>query len=171
MAVLTTSPIGSFSALHTFTKSGATIENPGFRLSNFAVQSQVPNRKVKVEAVESGLWRRKKLTKKDDETKYRLEEVPFLEEHMRKIKEDGGLLAMDIDRLLLSEENRFAFVNEIAAEAKEYVENNRDEYGGSKKAILHVISNRMNEAGFDRPEAYIEPDPFKPGPSFLRDDL
>ncbi|CAH9058960.1 unnamed protein product [Cuscuta epithymum] len=170
MAVLTTSSIGSFSALHTFTKSGATIETPGFRLSNFAVQSQKGSNSQS-EGRGRRVWRRKKLTKKDDETKYRLEEVPFLEEHMRKIKEDGGLLAMDIDRLLLSEENRFAFVNEIAAEAKEYVENNRDEYGGSKKAILHVISNRMNEAGFDRPEAYIEPDPFKPGPSFLRDDL
>ncbi|CAH9069995.1 unnamed protein product [Cuscuta europaea] len=150
MAVLTTtSTIGSFSTLHTFTKGSNS-------------QSEGRGRRV---------WRRKKLTKKDDDTKYRLEEVPFLlEEHVRRIEEDGSLLAMDIDRLLLSEENRFAFVNEIAAEAKEYVENNRDEYG-SKKAILHVISNRMNEAGFDRPEAYIEPDPFKPGPSFLRDDL
>ncbi|KAF9599909.1 hypothetical protein IFM89_001855 [Coptis chinensis] len=34
----------------------------------------------------------------------------------------------------------------IEAEAKEYMDNNRDEYG-SKKAILHVLSNRVNDAG------------------------
>nr|GME02144.1 protein PLASTID TRANSCRIPTIONALLY ACTIVE 7 isoform X2 [Ipomoea batatas] len=101
---------------------------------------------------------------------YRLERIPFLEEHVRKIRREGKLLTMDIERLLLSEENRFDFVNEIAAEAKEYVENNRDEYG-SKKAMLHVLSNRMNDAGFYRPEAYIESDPFKPGPGYMREEL
>lgn len=35
----------------------------------------------------------------------------------------------------------------------EYVENNRGEYG-AKKAILHVLSNRMNEAGFYREEPW-----------------
>lgn len=101
---------------------------------------------------------------------YRLERFPFLEEQVRKIREGGKLLTMDIEKLLLSEDNRFEFVNEVAAEAKEYVENNRDEYGG-KKAILHVLSNRMNDAGFYRPEAYMESDPFKPGPGYLREEL
>lgn len=101
---------------------------------------------------------------------YRLERVPFLEEQVRKIKDGGKLLTMDIERLLLSEENRFDFVNEVAAEAKEYVENNRDEYGGSRKAIFHVLSNRVNDAGFYRPEAYVESDPFKPGPGYLKEE-
>lgn len=61
-------------------------------------------------------------------------------------------------------------MNEVAAEAKQYVDSNRDEYG-AKKAIFHVISNRMNEMGFYRPEAYMETDPFKPGPGFVRDEL
>lgn len=87
------------------------------------------------------------------------------------IKEQGKLLSMDIEKLLLSEENRFDFVNEVAAEATEYVENNRDEYGGSKKAILHVLSNRVNDAGFYRPEAYAESDPFKPGPDYLKEEF
>lgn len=108
--------------------------------------------------------------KKDDVLDYRLERVPFLEEQVRKIKDGGKLLTMDIERLLLSEENRFDFVNEVAAEAKEYVENNRDEYGGSRKAIFHVLSNRVNDAGFYRPEAYVESDPFKPGPGYLKEE-
>lgn len=102
--------------------------------------------------------------------KARIERVPFLEEQVRKIRESGELLTMDIERLLLSEDNRFDFVNEIAAEAKQYVENNRDEYG-AKKAILHVISNRMNDSGVYRPEAYKEDDPFKPGPGYTRQEL
>ncbi|XP_059629003.1 protein PLASTID TRANSCRIPTIONALLY ACTIVE 7 [Cornus florida] len=116
------------------------------------------------------VWRRRKLTKKDDMLQYKLERVPFLEEQVRKIRDGGKLLTMDIHRLLLSEDNRFDFVNEVAAEAKEYVENNRDEYG-AKKAILHVLSNRINDAGFYRPEAYLEADPFKPGPGYLREEL
>ncbi|XP_047968255.1 protein PLASTID TRANSCRIPTIONALLY ACTIVE 7-like [Salvia hispanica] len=113
------------------------------------------------------VWRRRKLMKKD---KAKIERVPFLEEQVRRIRETGELLTMDIERLLLSEDNRFDFVNEVAAEAKQYVENNRDEYG-AKKAILHVISNRMNDSGVHRPEAYREDDPFKPGPGFLRHEL
>ncbi|KAG6391538.1 hypothetical protein SASPL_149294 [Salvia splendens] len=113
------------------------------------------------------VWRRRKLAKKD---KMRIQRVPFLEEQVRRIRETGELLTMDIERLLLSEDNWFDFVNEVAAEAKQYVENNRDEYG-AKKAILHVISNRMNDSGVHRPEAYREDDPFKPGPGFLRQEL
>lgn len=86
------------------------------------------------------------------------------------IKDTGRQLSGDIERLLLFEENKFAFVNEVAAEAKQYVDNNRDEYG-AKKAIFHVLSNRMNEAGYSRPEAYMEPDPYKPGPGYMRDEL
>ncbi|XP_060675676.1 protein PLASTID TRANSCRIPTIONALLY ACTIVE 7 isoform X2 [Ziziphus jujuba] len=117
------------------------------------------------------VWRRRKLTKKDDMLDYKMERVPFLEEQVRKIQEGGKLLTMDIERLMLSEDNRFDFVNEIAAEANEYVESNRDEYGGSKKAILHVLSNRVNDSGFYRPEAYAESDPFKPGPSYLKEEF
>ncbi|XP_058100520.1 protein PLASTID TRANSCRIPTIONALLY ACTIVE 7 [Magnolia sinica] len=116
------------------------------------------------------IWRRRKLMKKDDKLQYKMERIPFLEEQVRKIKETGKLLSMDIERLLLSEDNRFDFVNEVAAEAKSYVENNPDEYGG-KKAILHVLSNRMNDAGVHREEAYLESDPFKPGPTYLKEEL
>ncbi|KAL1348929.1 hypothetical protein AAHE18_07G115900 [Arachis hypogaea] len=55
-----------------------------------------------------------------------MERVPFLEEQVRIIKEQGKLLTLDIYKLLLSKDNQFDFVNEIAAEANEYV----DEYGG-----------------------------------------
>lgn len=84
---------------------------------------------------------------------------------MRRLNEGGGILAGDIERLMNSENNQFEFVNEVAAEAKAYVENNRDEYG-RKKAILHVLSNRMNDAGFARPEAYMVTDPFMLDPNF-----
>ncbi|KAK4743455.1 hypothetical protein SAY87_001456 [Trapa incisa] len=117
------------------------------------------------------VWRRRKLTKKDDMLVNHIERVPFLEEQVRKIKEGGKLLTMDIERLLLSEDNRFDFINEVAAEANEYVKNNRDEYGGTKKAILHVLSNRVNDSGFYRPDAYVESDPFKPGPGYLKEEF
>ncbi|XP_031288321.1 protein PLASTID TRANSCRIPTIONALLY ACTIVE 7, partial [Pistacia vera] len=128
-----------------------------------------------VEAANNGrgrqVGRRRKLSKKDDMLRYKMERIPFLEEQVRKIKEGGKLLTMDIERLLLSEDNRFDFVNEVAAEAKEYVESNRDEYGGKKKAILHVLSNRVNDLGFYRPDAYEETDPFKPGPTYLKEEF
>ncbi|CAL9766376.1 unnamed protein product [Musa acuminata subsp. burmannicoides] len=114
------------------------------------------------------IWRRRRLTKNDDKLRYKMDRIPFLEEQVRKIRENGKIMSMDIEKLMLSEENRFDFVNEVAAEATSYIEANRDEYG-SKKAILHVLSNRMNEAGFERPEAYMEEDPFRPGPSYLKE--
>ncbi|XP_038685433.1 protein PLASTID TRANSCRIPTIONALLY ACTIVE 7 isoform X2 [Tripterygium wilfordii] len=140
--------------------------NSTFSTKSQPIVSQSPNNS-------SGrrVWRRRKLTKKDDMRKYRMERTPFLEEQVRVINERGGLMSMDIERLLLSEDNRFDFVNEVAAEAISYVESNRDEYGGTKKAILHVLSNRMNDAGFSRPEAYAESDPFKPGPGYLKEEL
>ena len=109
--------------------------------------------------------------KKDEYMHPKMERIPFMEEQVRMVREQGKLLTMDIERLMLSEDNRFDFVNEIAAEANSYVENNRDEYGGEKKAILHVLSNRMNDTGIYRPEAYYEPDPFKPGPHYLREEF
>lgn len=88
---------------------------------------------------------------------------------MRKLREDGKDVILDLERLLLSEENKFDFVNEIIAEGNRFIENNPDEYIG-KKAVLHALSNRLNDAGIYRPEAYYEPDPYKP-PGYIRDDL
>ncbi|XP_022984516.1 protein PLASTID TRANSCRIPTIONALLY ACTIVE 7-like isoform X1 [Cucurbita maxima] len=139
---------------------------------NFPPRLQVAARKQRDgEGVGRRVWRRRKLTKKDEMSIFKMDRIPFLEEQVRKVKEQGKLITMDIERLLLSEDNRFDFVNEVAAEAKEYVENNRDEYGGSKKAILHVLSNRVNDAGFYRPDAYAEEDPFKPGPHYLKQEF
>ncbi|KAM7463666.1 hypothetical protein LguiA_031787 [Lonicera macranthoides] len=137
---------------------------------NFAARSQDKSNSRNEHRGGRQVWRRRKLTKKDDLLRYKLGRVPFLEEQVRMIKDTGRQLSGDIERLLLFEENKFAFVNEIAAEAKQYVDNNRDEYG-AKKAIFHVLSNRMNEAGYSRPEAYMEPDPYKPGPGYMRDEL
>ncbi|XP_061375689.1 protein PLASTID TRANSCRIPTIONALLY ACTIVE 7 [Gastrolobium bilobum] len=117
------------------------------------------------------VWRRRKLIKKDEYLDQKMERVPFLEEQVRMIRDQGKLLTMDIERLLLSEDNRFDFVNEIAEEAEAYVESNREEYGLEKKAILHVLSNRMNDSGIYRPEAYAESDPFKPGPHYLKEEF
>ncbi|XP_057951639.1 protein PLASTID TRANSCRIPTIONALLY ACTIVE 7 [Malania oleifera] len=135
---------------------------------NFSVKSEGSSQSQNGGRGRRRVWRRRKLTKKDDMLLYNMERVPFLEEQVRHMKEGGGLLTADLERLMLSEDNRFAFVNEIAAEAKEYVKNNPDAYGFKRKAILHVISNRMNEAGFDRPEAYAESDPYKPGPGYRK---
>ncbi|KAL5738623.1 hypothetical protein ACOSP7_031384 [Xanthoceras sorbifolium] len=117
------------------------------------------------------VWRRRQLSKKDDMLRYKMDRVPFLEEQVRNIREGGKLVSIDIERLLLSEDNRYDFVNEVAAEAIQYVESNRNEYGDKKKAILHVLSNRVNDLGFPRPEAYEETDPFKPGPTFIKEEF
>ncbi|CAN6482750.1 unnamed protein product [Victoria cruziana] len=139
--------------------------------SSSRVSAKVNDEKSSQKHNSRRIWRRRKLTKKDDMLTYKLDRIPFLEEQVRKIRESGKVMTLDIDRLMLREENRFDFVNEVAHEAKMYVEKNRDEYGGSKKAIFHVLSNRMNEAGFYRPEAYVETDPFKPGPTYLKEEL
>ena len=55
---------------------------------------------------------------KEDTLQYKMERVPFREEQVRKIREQGKLLTMDIEQLLLSEDNWFDFVNKVAAEAK-----------------------------------------------------
>ncbi|KAM3681905.1 hypothetical protein ACB098_12G033900 [Castanea mollissima] len=133
-----------------------------------SIRSQVMS-KMQKDGRGRRVWRRRKLTKKDDVMRYQMERVPFLEEQERMIKESGKVMTMDIERLLLSEENRFAFVNEVAAEANSYVENNPDEYGGKKKAALHVLSNRVNDLGAYRKDAYEESDPYKPGPNYMKE--
>ncbi|KAJ4978890.1 hypothetical protein NE237_009670 [Protea cynaroides] len=138
------------------------LKNPCLNFSVIAQESSGNNSGRRV-------WRRRKLMKKDEKVHYKMERIPFLEEQVRRVKEGGGLVSMDIERLLLSEDNRFDFINEVAAEAKQYVENNREEYG-AKKAILHVLSNRVNDAGFYRPEAYMESDPYRPGPNYLKEE-
>ncbi|KAJ9539586.1 hypothetical protein OSB04_026092 [Centaurea solstitialis] len=107
------------------------------------------------------IWRRRKLTKKDELMTYRHERAPFLEEQIRDIWESGKLVMHDIERLKLWEENTFDFAIQLAAEANELVNKDKDAYGGKKKALLHAISNRMNDMGFYRPEAYIRRDPLK----------
>ncbi|KAL9237432.1 hypothetical protein vseg_011981 [Gypsophila vaccaria] len=157
------SPLSSFSQKFEFGARNS-------RNFSFFVVSQDKSRPRRDGESHRQVWRRRKLTKKDPFMEAKLERVPFLEEQVRKLNEGGGILSGDIDRLMKSEDNRFAFVNEIAAEATAYVNNNRDEYG-TKKAILHVLSNRMNEAGFTRSEAYLETDPFKPGPTYLKEEF
>ncbi|XP_004234982.1 protein PLASTID TRANSCRIPTIONALLY ACTIVE 7 isoform X2 [Solanum lycopersicum] len=157
----------SFSTLQTFPRIAA-LENK--KRVNLCIRAQSASNSKNEGRGERRIWRRRKLTKKDETLDAKMERIPFLEEQVRKIRDGGKLLTMDIHRLLLNEDNRFDFVNEIAAEAKQYVENNRDEYG-AKKAILHVLSNRMNDAGVYRSEAYMDSDPFKPGPGYLKDEL
>ncbi|CAN4089536.1 unnamed protein product [Withania somnifera] len=160
-----------FSTLQTFPRIAAVEYR---KRVNFSIRSQFDVQSSSNSKNEGRgqrrIWRRRKLTKKDETLDAKMERIPFLEEQVRKIRDGGKLLTMDIHRLLLNEDNRFDFVNEIAAEAKQYVDNNRDEYG-AKKAILHVLSNRMNDAGVYRAEAYMESDPFKPGPGYLKDEL
>ncbi|CAD6237177.1 unnamed protein product [Miscanthus lutarioriparius] len=109
------------------------------------------------------------MTKEDDMLRYKLDRIPFLEEKVRKVRENGKIICLDINQLMLSQENRFAFTMEVAEEANAYLEKNRHEYG-LKKPILHVLSDRMNEAGFSRPEGYLYPYPIKPGPYFIKEE-
>jgi hypothetical protein len=108
-------------------------------------------------------------TKEDDMLRYKLDRIPFLEEKVRKVRENGKLVCLDINQLMLAAENRFSFTMEVAEEANAYLEKHRHEYG-LKKPILHVLSDRMNEAGFSRPEGYLYPYPIKPGPYFIKEE-
>ncbi|XP_045815997.1 protein PLASTID TRANSCRIPTIONALLY ACTIVE 7 [Trifolium pratense] len=137
---------------------------------NLSFNSQMKIQMRKEDVGGRKIWRRRKMIKKDVLLPYRMERIPFLEEQVRKIRDEGKLARLDVSRILLSEDNRYDFVNEVAAEANSYVESNIDEYGGEKKAIFHVLSNRKNDAGIYRPEAYAEPDPFKPGPHYLKEN-
>ncbi|XVF10096.1 hypothetical protein REPUB_Repub07fG0153700 [Reevesia pubescens] len=94
----------------------ARVRTNSWRL-NSNLSSEVVSR-LQSEGGGRRVWRRRKLAKKDEMLQYKLERIPFLEEQVRKIREGGKLLTMDIDRLLLSEDNRFDFVNDVAAEPK-----------------------------------------------------
>ena len=59
---------------------------------------------------------------------------------MRIINETRKLMTMDTGSCY-TKENKFDFLNEVAVEANAYAESNRDEYGSSKKTIMHVLSN------------------------------
>lgn len=76
---------------------------------------------------------------------------------------------MDIEWLFLSEDNCFEFVNSVVVEVIEYVEKNRDEYGGIKKVIFYVLSNCVNDFGFDWLEVYVELDFYKFGFGYLKE--
>eukprot|EP01018_Ginkgo_biloba_P024101 Gb_37961 [translate_table: standard] len=106
-------------------------------------------------------WRRRRLQKRDKLWEQRERRLPFLEEQVRKIKEDGKLVLADSDLLMKQADNPFEFVMDIAAEATEQLVNNPDAFV-TTKPILKVISDRMNDAGYDRPDGYVEDDPFKP---------
>ncbi|KAK8970787.1 hypothetical protein KSP40_PGU017437 [Platanthera guangdongensis] len=123
-------------------------------------------RSQKVSCSERRIWRRCKMSKKDEKLDNTMDRVPFVEEQVRKISATGKICRWTLKGC--SFQRRIASpVNEVAAEAKAYVEMRRDEYG-FKKPVLHVLRNRMNDAGFPRSEAYLEDDPFKPGPNYLR---
>ncbi|KAF7147656.1 hypothetical protein RHSIM_Rhsim03G0210700 [Rhododendron simsii] len=135
----------------------------------FSVRSQAVSNSQNGGGSRRRVWRRRELKTRDPTLKYRMERTPFLEEQVRKLREDGKDVHLDLERLLLSEENKYDFVNEIIAEGNRCIENNPDEYVG-KKAVLHALSNRLNDAGIYRAEAYYEPDPYRPS-GFIRDDL
>ncbi|KAJ4780457.1 Plastid transcriptionally active 7 [Rhynchospora pubera] len=105
------------------------------------------------------VWRRRKLNRKDERVHWDEGRALFLEEQVNKARESDKHICFDIDMLLLSEENRFDFVNEVIAEANELLDKDEDAYG-SKKPIYHALTNRINGMGYDCPEAYLQPDPY-----------
>ncbi|KAI6681068.1 hypothetical protein NL676_034949, partial [Syzygium grande] len=46
-----------------------------------------------------------------------------------------------------------------------------DDYGGTEKAILHMLSNRVDDSGFYRTKAYSESDLFRSGPGYLEEEF
>ncbi|KAK8266994.1 hypothetical protein V6Z12_D12G283300 [Gossypium hirsutum] len=71
-----------------------------FRLNTHHLNSQVVSR-LKSEGGGRRVWRRRKLAKKDEMLQYKLERMPFLEEQVRKIREGGKLLTMDIETVAI----------------------------------------------------------------------
>lgn len=62
-------------------------------------------------------------------------------------------MSIDIDRLMNQADNKFEFVLDIAAEAAEYQANDPDAFV-SMQPMAKVISDRMNDAGFERIDGY-----------------
>lgn len=84
----------------------------------------------------------------------------FLEERLNRIKDTGVHINHDINKIMLSAENRFDVVNEVIDEANGLLDKDPDAYGGIKKPVYHALTNRLNGEGYTRHEAYVEPNPF-----------
>lgn len=97
-------------------------------------------------------WRRRSLRKKNREW-VRRERTPFLEEQIIRMRGADKQMSVDIDRLMNQADNKFEFVLDIAAEAAELQVNDPDAFV-SMQPMAKVISDRMNEAGFERIDGY-----------------
>ncbi|XP_078152382.1 plastid transcriptionally active7 [Carex rostrata] len=106
------------------------------------------------------VWRRRKLKRKDRFGGGHQVPTLFLEERMNRIKYDDVHINHDINKIMLSAENRFEVVNEVIDEANKLLDKDPDAYGGRKKPVYHALTNRLNGEGYTRHEAYIEPSPF-----------
>lgn len=81
---------------------------------------------------------------------------PYLETQERMIVDLNKQVLVDTENLLSRANNKFGLVLEIAEEANEYQRYNKDE-ALSKKPILKVMSDRINEAaGENVRDAYCE---------------
>lgn len=97
------------------------------------------------------IWRRRRLKK--DRKLERRERTPFLEEQVIRMRGGDKQMSVDLDRLMNQADNKYEFVLDIAAEATEYQINDPDAFV-SVQPMAKVISDRMNEAGFERIDGY-----------------
>nr|ABK22732.1 unknown [Picea sitchensis] len=97
------------------------------------------------------IWRRRSLKK--DRKWERRERTPFLEEQVIRMRGGDQQMSVDLDRLMNQADNKYEFVLDIAAEATEYLVDDPDAFV-SMQPMAKVISDRMNEAGFERIDGY-----------------
>ncbi|KAJ1689363.1 hypothetical protein LUZ63_013518 [Rhynchospora breviuscula] len=141
-------------------------QNQNQRGFSVSVRAQGGEERRKVNRV----WRRRKLNRRDERVHWDEGRALFLEEQINKARDTDKHICFDIDTLLLSEENRFDFVNDVIAEANELLDKDEDAYG-SKKPVYHALTNRINGMGYDCPEAYLQPDPFNRRRYEMRDQI
>ncbi|KAI5060212.1 hypothetical protein GOP47_0024632 [Adiantum capillus-veneris] len=101
--------------------------------------------------------RRRRLKQEDSVAKVHIREnywEPFIERHIRRVRDQGIDLNDDVERLKLQRENKFELILELAEEANEFLVNHPEE-AIHKKPALKVISDAVNQSGtIQRPDAY-----------------
>ncbi|KAH7278634.1 hypothetical protein KP509_38G050000 [Ceratopteris richardii] len=93
--------------------------------------------------------RRRRLKQEDPQSKVHASEhywEPYLERHIRRVREQGININDDVEKLKLRTENKFELILDLAETANEFLVNHPEE-SIRKKPGLKVISDAINQTG------------------------
>ncbi|KAH9330802.1 hypothetical protein KI387_002910, partial [Taxus chinensis] len=123
-----------------------------YQVSGFPVKAMSDSQKPgRGENGEKRTWKRRQLSP-NKRLWQRPQRIPFAEEQERMIRDTHLAEIADINKLLNGADNKYQLALELAAEATEFQIKNKHISG--MHPVSKVISDRMNEAGFKRPDGY-----------------